>query len=127
MSKPVLGLILGAILGVFDGLTALLEPDVANNPEVSSMMSGIIAGSSVKGLLAGLIIGFFARKVKSLKSGLIFGGAVGLVLAFIIAAIPQEGGQHYWLQIMVPGTIVGIILGYATQKYGKEPKPATVH
>jgi MFS family permease len=127
MSKPVLGLILGAILGVFDGLTALLEPDISNNPEVGSVMSGIIAGSAVKGLFAGLIIGFFARKVKSLKSGLIFGGAVGLVLAFIIAAMPQEGGQHYWLQIMIPGTIVGIILGYATQKYGKEPKPATAN
>jgi hypothetical protein len=127
MSKPVLGLIIGAILGVFDGLTALLEPDIANNPEVGAAMTGIIAGSSVKGLLAGLIIGFFARKVKSLKSGLIFGGAVGLVLAFIIAVMPQEGGQHYWLQIMIPGTIVGIILGYVTQKYGKEPKPATAN
>jgi len=127
MSKPVLGLILGAILGVFDGLTALLEPDIANSPDVGAAMTAITASSSVKGLLAGLIIGFFARKVKSLKSGLIFGGAVGLVLAFIIAAIPQEGGQHYWLQIMVPGTIVGIILGYVTQKYGKEPKPAAAH
>jgi hypothetical protein len=118
MSKPVLGLILGAILGVFDGLTALLEPDIANNPEMGSMMTGI---------LAGLIIGFFARKVKSLKSGLIFGGAVGLVLAFIIAAMPDPSGKHYWLQIMIPGTIVGIILGYVTQKYGKEPKPATAN
>ncbi len=127
MSKPVLGLILGAILGVFDGLTALLEPDIANSPDVGAAMTAITASSSVKGLLAGLIIGFFARKVRSLKSGLIFGGAVGLVLAFIIAAIPQEGGQHYWLQIMVPGTIVGIILGYVTQKYGKEPKPATAN
>ena len=127
MSKPVLGLILGAILGIFDGLTALLEPDIANSPDVGATMTAITASSSVKGLLAGLIIGFFARKVKSLKSGLIFGGAIGLVLAFIIAAIPQEGGQHYWLQIMVPGTIVGIILGYVTQKYGKEPKPAAAH
>jgi hypothetical protein len=125
MSKPVLGLILGAILGVFDGLTALLEPDIANNPEVGTAMTGILAGSSVKGLLAGLIIGFFARKVKSLKSGLVFGGAVGLVLAFLVAAMPDPSGKHYWLQIMIPGTIVGIILGYATQKYGKEPKPAT--
>ena len=121
MSKPVLGLILGAVLGVFDGLTALLEPAVADQ------MTGILIGSSVKGLLAGLIIGFFARKVKSLTSGLLFGGAVGLVLAFIIAAMPDPSGKHYWLQIMIPGTIVGIILGYVTQKYCKEPKPATAN
>jgi len=32
MSKPVLGLMLGAVLGVIDGLTALFEPDIANHP-----------------------------------------------------------------------------------------------
>jgi len=122
MSKPVLGLILGAILGVFDGLTALLEPDIANSPEVGVAMTGILLGSSFKGLLAGFIIGFFARKAKSLQSCLIFGGAVGLVLAFIIAAMPDPSGKHYWLQIMIPGTIVGLILGYATQRYGKDAK-----
>lgn len=125
MSKPVLGLLLGTVLGVVDGLTALLEPDIANNPEVGAAMTGILIGSSVKGLLAGLIIGFFARKVKSLNGGLLFGGAVGLVLAFLVAAMPDPSGKHYWLQIMLPGTIVGVILGYATQKYGKEAKPAT--
>ncbi len=127
MSKPVLGLILGTVLGAFDGLTAWLEPDIANSPEAGAAMTAIVLSSSVKGLLAGVIIGYFARKVKSLKSGLLFGGAIGLLLAFIVAAIPQEGGQHYWLQIMLPGTIVGLILGYATQKYGKEAKPATAH
>ena len=127
MSKPVLGLVLGAILGVIDGLTALLELDIANSPEVGSAMTGILIGSSVKGLLAGLIIGFFARKVKSLKNVIIFGGIIGLVLAFIVAAIPDPSGKHYWLQIMIPGTIVGLILGYATQKYGKEARPATAN
>ncbi len=127
MSKPVLGLLLGTVLGVVDGLTAWFEPDIANRADVGAAMTGIVIGSSVKGLLAGLIIGFFARKVKSLQSGLIFGGLVGLALAFIIAAMPDENGKHYWLQIMLPGTIVGVILGYATQKYGKEAKPATVH
>jgi len=127
MSKPVLGLVLGTILGIFDGLTALLEPDIAKSPEVGAAMTGIIIGSSLKGLLAGLIIGYFARKVRSLKSGLLFGAIVGLALAFLVAAMPDPSGKHYWLQIMIPGTIVGIILGYATQKYGKEVRPATAH
>jgi len=121
MQKPVLGLILGAVLGVVDGLTALLTPESA------PMINEILLGSSVKGLLAGLIIGFFARKIKSLKAGLLFGGAIGLFLAFLIALQPMPSGNHYWLEIMLPGTIVGIILGYATQKYGKEAKPATVN
>lgn len=120
MSKPVLGLILGAVLGVFDGLTALFTPESA------PMISSILFFSSIKGLVAGLIVGFFARKVKSLKAGLIFGGAIGLFLALLVALQPMPSGNHYWLEIMLPGTIVGIILGYATQKYGKESKPAMV-
>lgn len=116
MSQPVLGLIFGAILGVFDGLTALFTP------EVVPMITSIVMWSSLKGLIAGVIIGFFARKVKSLQAGLIFGGAIGLLLAFFVALQPQASGNHYWLEIMIPGTIVGLILGFATQKYGKEAK-----
>lgn len=114
MSKPVLGLILGGILGAFDGLTALLSA-----PEVADQITGIVIGSTFKGLLGGIITGYFARKVTSLPAGLIFGGAVGLVLAFIIAAFPQPDGTHYWWEIMLPGTIVGLIVGYATQMYGR--------
>lgn len=121
MSKPVLGLIVGAVLGIFDGLTAWFTPEVRN------MLGDIIMWSSLKGLIAGVIIGFFARKVRSLQTGLIFGGAVGLLLAFLVAMQPQPSGNHYWLEIMIPGTIVGLILGYATQKYGKEAKVATTH
>lgn len=121
MSKPVLGLIVGAVLGVFDGLTAWFTPEVRN------MLGDIVMWSSLKGLIAGVIIGFFARKVRSLQTGLIFGGAVGLLLAFLVALQPQPSGNHYWLEIMIPGTIVGLILGYATQKYGKESKMATRH
>jgi uncharacterized membrane protein len=128
MSKPVLGLILGAILGVFDGLTALLEPDIATKPDVGAAMTGILIGSSFKGLLAGFILGFIARKVNSLPKLLAFGFAIGLFFAFIIALLQYLGeGKGYWLQIMLPGSIVGIILGYATHKYGKEPQPAAAN
>ena len=118
MSKPVLGLLLGTILGVFDGLTVLFTP------EADKVLS-IIPWSSLKGLIAGVIVGFFARKVKSLQAGVMFGGVIGLLLAFLVAAFPEEPGKHYWAEIMIPGTIVGLILGYATQKYGKEAVPAT--
>ena len=114
MSKPVLGLILGGILGIFDGLTALVSA-----PETAPDIVGIVVGSTFKGVLAGLIIGFFARKVRSLPAGLVFGGAVGLFLAFLVAAMPQPDGTHYWWEIMLPGTIVGLIVGYATQAYGQ--------
>jgi len=36
-------------------------------------------------------------------------------------------GKHYYVQIIVPGSLVGLIVGYATQKYGAAPAttPAT--
>jgi predicted membrane protein len=47
--------------------------------------------------------------------GIVFGLAVGLLLAFIIARL-QHG---YYFQIMLPGGMVGLIVGYATQRYGR--------
>lgn len=116
MSKPLLGLLLGGILGVFDGLTALFTPEVA------PMMMSIIFGSTIKGLIAGLVIGFYANKVQSTQKGIIFGTLIGLVLAFLVAVMPDESGQHYYLEIMLPGSIVGLIVGFATQKYGRKPE-----
>ena len=109
MSKPVLGIVLGGILGVFDGLTAYFTP------EARSLLLGIVIGSTFKGLVAGLTIGFFSKKVHSLPWGIVFGLAVGLFFAFLVAAMPQPSGKHYYFEIMLPGAIVGAIVGYATQ------------
>lgn len=115
MSKPLLGVILGAILGALDGLTALFYPDTA--PQII----GIVIGSTFKGIIAGVIMGFIARKYNNLPLGIVVGTLVGLTLAFIIAAMPDANGKHWWLEIMIPGSLVGLILGYATQRYGRTP------
>jgi peptidoglycan/LPS O-acetylase OafA/YrhL len=113
MSKTLLGVVIGGVLGIFDGLTALISA-----PEVAPEIVSIVIGSTVKGLIAGAAIGFFARKVRSLPAGLLFGLAVGAFLAFLVAAIPQPSGEHYWWQIILPGSVVGLIVGYATQQWG---------
>jgi MFS family permease len=107
-NKIVLGLVLGGILGILDGLTAWFTPEVRNQ------LMGIVFGSTIKGIIAGVLIGVFARKVNSLPLGIVFGLGVGAFLAWIIAFM-QHG---YYLQIMLPGAMVGLIVGYATQKYG---------
>lgn len=119
MNKPLLGLMLGGVLGIFDGLTALLYP------EVQDQIVGIVIGSTVKGLIAGILIGYFAKKVKSLPLGIVFGLAVGLLLAYLVAMSPDPvTGKHYYLEIMLPGGLVGLIVGYATQKFGRLGEPA---
>ena len=112
MSKPVFGLLIGGVLGVFDGLTAWFYP------EARPFILGIVIGSTVKGIIAGAAIGFFAKKVNSLPLGILFGLAIGLFLAFLVAAMPNPDlGRHPYVEIMVPGGIVGIIVGLATQKF----------
>ena len=113
MSKPMLGLVLGGILGVFDGLSALIS--APNDPAVKAGIVGIVIGSTVKGLLTGVLIGIFEQRVKSLRLGIVFGLAVGLFLAFLIASM----NGYYW-QIMLPGGILGVIVGYATFTFRRE-------
>ncbi|MDX6711361.1 MAG: hypothetical protein QOH96_2377 [Blastocatellia bacterium] len=117
MSKPLIGVILGAILGAIDGLTAWFTPAVRNE------LAGIVIGSTVKGIIAGIAIGFFAKKFHSLPLGIVFGLAVGAFLAFLIALM-QNG---YYFQIILPGSIVGLIVGFATQKYGADRETVRVN
>jgi ABC-type enterobactin transport system permease subunit len=112
MNKPVFGLLLGTFLGLLDGASAWFYPEVRNQ------LTGIVIGSTAKGLITGLAIGFFSRKVNNVAMGTFFGLAVGALLAFLVAY--QDGGTHY-LEIMLPGCILGVIVGLATQKY---PRPA---
>jgi hypothetical protein len=112
MNKVLLGLILGGVLGIFDGLTAWFTP------AARAGLAGIVVGSTMKGIIAGVLIGIFARKVHSLALGVLFGLSVGLALAYVIAAM-QHG---YYFQIMLPGGMVGLIVGYATQRYGSSAR-----
>src|SRR6516225_2163702 len=81
---------------------------------------GIVIGSVGKGLIAGVLIGFFSQKFQSLALGIIFGVAVGALLAFGVALMQYYGqGRVYFWQIMLPGAVVGLILGYVTQRHGR--------
>lgn len=115
MSKPVLGLVLGGVLGVFDGLSALVS--APNDPAIKAGIVGIVIGSTMKGILAGALIGWYARRATSLTSTMVFGLGIGLLLAFFVSLAQKLAGQpaYYW-QIMLPGGILGVIVGYATFK-----------
>ena len=118
MNKVVYGLLLGAVLGAFDGMTAWFTPAVRDQ------IIGIVIGSTFKGLVAGACTGYFAKKVNSLPLGILFGLAIGMFLAYLVAAMPNPSGQHYYFEIMLPGSIVGAIVGFATQRF--QPTRQTV-
>ncbi len=119
MNKILLGLLLGTVLGAVDGTSAWFTPEV--RPELAS----IIIYSTLKGVVAGVLIGFFSRKVKSLPLGILFGLAIGALLAFAVALMPDAiTGKHYYKEIIIPGSLVGLIVGYATQRFGAAPASA---
>ena len=107
-NKIVIGLLFGAILGAVDGATAWFTP------AARSMMAGIMVGSTIKGMIVGLLSGWFARKVESVQWGIALGSVLGLAFAYAVAAMQHD---HY-LEIMLPGFVVGAIVGFLTQKMG---------
>ena len=124
MSKPMLGLVLGGVLGIFDGLSALIS--APGDPAVKAGIVGIVVGSTIKGLITGVLIGWYAKRTQSLAAGLAFGLAVGVALAYLVCLLQKLGGQppYYW-QIMLPGGILGVIVGYATVSFGPRGAAAT--
>jgi len=115
VNKVLLGVVVGAILGALDGLTALFH-----GPEFKEQIVSIVLGSTFKGVVAGIAAGCFARKFRSVPLGIVFGLVVGAALAAPIAyGASEEHQRSLYLAIMLPGAIAGGIVGWATQRYGR--------
>jgi len=114
-NKIVIGLLAGLALGAVDGATSWFYP------EARTLMAGIMVGSSIKGMIVGLLSGWFARKVQSTRWGIMVGAAAGLLFAFLVAATDTVNGRHPYLEIMFPGFVVGAMIGFLTQKMGASP------
>lgn len=128
MNKIVLGLTLGGVLGALDGCSALLSgPELFKGDEGAKELMVIISGSTMKGLVAGVITGAIARKLKNLPLGIVVGLLASALVTFPIAWMSRDHAvthQNYFWAIMIPGSICGAIVGFATQRYGKPPAPA---
>lgn len=120
MNRPMLGVLIGGILGLLDGASALLT-----SPEVAPQIAAIVVGSTIKGILCGLLIGAYARRARSTAATVVFGLVVGLATALLVAWASALQGQSAWLEIVLPGAILGVIVGFATQKFGAAPSAVT--
>jgi F0F1-type ATP synthase assembly protein I len=113
MNKIPAGLVFGLVLGAIDGATSWFYP------ETHSIIARIMVGSSIKGMVVGLLSGWFARRVQSMKWGIVVGAAIGLLFAFLVAAADTVNGRHPYLEMMLPGFVVGAIIGFLTQRVGR--------
>ena len=107
MKRVIFATLLGGFLGIFDGLTSWFTPAVRDQ------LGTIIIGSTFKGLVAGVLIGIFATRVRSLAWTLVFGVLVSGFFAYLVAAMQGK----YYLEIITPGALVGLIVGFAASRY----------
>ena len=107
MNRPVLGVVIGGVLGLIDGMSAWFYP------EARSMMLAIVLGSTVKGVLTGLAVGLVAKWKQSLLLGVLAGAVVGFTLS-ALTALGQPA--QYW-EIVLPGMLVGVITGAICQRW----------
>src|SRR5258707_4838852 len=70
LTKPVLGLAVGGVLGLLDGLSGFFEPSLA------AVMSSVITFSLLKGLLAGIATGYISPRGDSMPFGIMAGNQV---------------------------------------------------
>jgi len=115
LTKPVLGLAVGGILGLLDGLSGFFEPSLA------PVMGSVITFSLLKGLVAGIATGYVSQRVHSMLLGIVAGVGIAAVLSLLVVL---HAGMALFLDIMLPGMLLGAIVGFTTQRFGKETEVA---
>jgi hypothetical protein len=116
LTKPMLGLALGGTLGLLDGLSGFFEPSLA------PVMGSVITFSMLKGLVSGVVIGYVSQRVHSMLLGILAGIAIAGLLSLLV--ILHAGMELFW-DIMLPGMLLGIIVGFCTQKFGRRAEAAS--
>jgi hypothetical protein len=111
LTKPILGLAVGGTLGLLDGLSGFLEPSLA------PVMSSVITFSLLKGLVSGIAIGYVSQRFHSMLVGILAG--LGIAAALSLIVILHAGMALFW-DIMLPGMLLGVLVGFATQKFGRQ-------
>src|SRR5882762_2140610 len=112
LTKPMLGLAVGGTLGLLDGLSGFLEPSLA------PLMGSVITFSLLKGLASGVSIGYFSKRVHSMPLGILVGVVIASALSMLL--ILKAGIALFW-DIVLPGMLLGVIVGFATQRFGRLP------
>ena len=110
--------VIAALSMIVGNVVAIAQTNIKRMLAYSSIahagytLMGIVAGSTFKGVIAGLIVGLVAQRTQSLAA--IVG--TGLVVGAFFAYLVTPGGPYFW-EIILPGSIVGLIVGFATAKY----------
>jgi hypothetical protein len=76
-------------------------------------MLAIVVGSTVKGVVTGLLAGLIARWRHSVPLGV----GAGLAIGFALSSAAAIGQSSHYGEIVLPGMLVGALVGFVTQRY----------
>ena len=77
------------------------------------MILTIIVGSTIKGVITGLLAGLIARW----RHSTVLGVVAGLVIGFGLSHVAAMGQPGHYAEIVLPGMLLGAIVGFVTQRY----------
>jgi hypothetical protein len=118
-TKVAVGIVVGAALGFLDGMSSYLTP------AVRPLFFLIVLGSTLKGFVTGLLTGLVASRIRKLWPTIGIGLSLGAILSFFAATFtPDPKGNRYYLQVMLPGAVLGAVVGFATQRARNSRKPS---
>jgi hypothetical protein len=117
VTKPMLGLAVGGTLGLLDGLSGFLEPSIA------PLMGSVITFSLLKGLVSGIVIGYVSQRFHSMLVGILAGTGIAAALSLLV--ILHAGMALFW-DIMLPGMLLGVVVGFTTPKFGRQAEASRV-
>ena len=81
----------------------------------------VITFSLLKGLLTGIATGYASERVHSIAAGILTGIAIAALLSLLL--VLRAGMALFW-DILLPGMLLGAIVGFATQRFGKKAESA---
>ena len=90
-----------------DGLSASISP------EARAILPTIVVGSTLKDVVTGLLAGAIARRLHATSTGVL----AGLVIGGVLSALAALGQSGHYLEIVLPGMLLGAIVGFVTQRY----------
>src|SRR5690242_16458399 len=110
-AKVFVGVVVGAALGLLDGLSSYLTPSAR------PLFLFIVLASTIKGFITGVLTALIASRTRRFWPAILAGFGIGLVLSFLAATFtPDPEGHRYYFQNMLPGAVLGAIVGFSTQK-----------
>ena len=91
------------------------------SPEARPAIVAIVVAATIKGVIVGFLAGLVAQRRQSVPLGV----AAGLIAGFVLSMLAAIGQGDHYVEIVLPGMLVGALAGFITQRYPRRGRAET--